>query len=271
MQTLDALTSLFDTYQITGYIIPSNDEYFNEYTPDNAKRLQYITNFSGSNGIAIICKNISFFFTDGRYLEQSKRELDGKLFKIFNINDLANFSWNEYLGSDYCLGYDPKLFTISKLNVFSTIKQNLLKIADNLVDQIWLNRESLSSKVYIHGIEFAGQSYSEKIALCRKVLIDHSADSMIITAPDSICWLLNLRANDIPYAPLMLGKAIVQVNQVYLFTLLSKVSQEVIDARPDITILAEEEFTKILSKTDQLITVCNNALFGLTICYSRPQ
>lgn len=253
MQHVSALTSLFDKYQITGYIIPANDEYFNEYTPDSAKRLQYITNFTGSNGITIICKNISLFFTDGRYLEQSKRELNNNYFQIFNINDLANFPWNEHLGNNYCLGYDPKLFTKSKISLFSKIEPNLSKIDTNLVDQIWQNKEQLISKIYIHDIEFAGQPYSEKIALCRKALIDNSANNMIITAPDSISWLLNLRGQDIPCTPLMLGKVIIQIDQVYLFTQLSKISQEVVDARPDITILAEEEFTKILSETNKFL------------------
>lgn len=105
----------------------------------------------------------------------------------------------------------------------------------------------------MHGIEFAGQPYIDKLAICRKVLRDCSADSMIITAPDSICWLLNLRAHDVPYTPLMLGKVIINIDRVYLFTNLDRISQDVIVARPDIIILAEDEFVKKLSETHKVL------------------
>ncbi len=253
MQLINVLSVLFKQHQITGYIIPSNDEYFNEYTPDSSKRLQYITNFSGSNGIAIICPTTSLFFTDGRYLEQSKRQLDGDIFQIFNIHELSDFPWEQYFGRDYRLGYDPKLFTIAKLNLFSKIKRHLAKISDNLVDQVWLDRESFASKVYLQEIEFAGQSYSDKISMCREILLKYTADSMLITSPDSICWLLNLRANDVPYTPLMLGKVIITTDKLYLFTNLEKIPKSVFNARADVTIVSEEEFTKVLNETSKIL------------------
>jgi Xaa-Pro aminopeptidase len=138
------------------------------------------------------------------------------------------------------------------------------KIADNLVDQIWLNRTLPCSKVYLHEVEFAGQSYADKIALCRKSLKDHLTDSMIITAPDSICWLLNLRANDVSYTPLMLGKIIIDIDQVYLFTNLSRIDQEIIDERPDIVILPEEEFAKKLSETKKVLIDNRSASIYIT-------
>lgn len=70
-ERITLLRSLFTEYNIDGYIIPSNDKYMSEYVPDYAKRLEYITGFTGSNGMVIICKDVALFFTDGRYLEQA--------------------------------------------------------------------------------------------------------------------------------------------------------------------------------------------------------
>lgn len=245
---INAIRELFGNYKIDAYIVPSNDEYLSEYTPENAKRLQYLTNFTGSNGLLVICKDTALFFTDGRYLDQSRRELDLTIFQIFNIKDITNFLWHNYLHNDSILGYDPKIFTNSKLQIFAKIKSRLSQISDNLVDQIWQDRPLvLRSKIYIHQLEFAGQSDSDKIALCREILTKYSADTMIVTAPDSICWLLNLRASDIPYAPLLLGKVLVTIDQLYLFTDTNRVSQDVAEARPNVTILPEEQFADILS------------------------
>ncbi len=253
-QPIINIRTLFAKYEIDAYIVPSNDEYLGEYTSENTKRLQYITNFSGSNGLLVICKNNALFFTDGRYLEQSKIELNQNIFQIFDIKILSYFPWDNYLNDDDILGYDPKLFTNSKLKIFSTIKSRLHKLSDNLIDQIWNSKPvAPSSKIYIHPIEFAGQSHSDKIATCRNVISQYFADSMVIVAVDSICWLLNLRASDIPYSPLILGKILITTNQLYLFTDPNRIGQEVINARPEITILAEDKFADILDQSNKVI------------------
>tara|TARA_B100000073_G_scaffold330181_1_gene318437 strand:- start:205 stop:423 length:219 start_codon:yes stop_codon:yes gene_type:complete len=48
------LKSKFKKYNIDGYVVPKNDDYFTEYSKIN--RLKFISNFSGSAGIAVILK-----------------------------------------------------------------------------------------------------------------------------------------------------------------------------------------------------------------------
>ncbi len=212
-----------------------------------------MTNFSGSNGVLVICKNNAVFFTDSRYLEQSRCELDSKI-SIFDIKGLPYFCWDNYLGSDGILGYDPKLFTNVKLKMFLRIKTRLYKISDNLVDQIWYDRPAEpASQIYIYDDSFAGQSYNDKIIICRELLTEYSADTIIITAADSICWLLNLRARDIPYLPLMFAIVLITKDRLYLFTKLNRVNQNVIVARPNVTILSLGQFTDILNQVDKVL------------------
>ena len=78
------LKKLFIKYKISGYIVPKNDEYFNEYVHSSDDRLKYITNFSGSAGFAIILQNKSFLFVDGRYTIQAGQQ-SGNKFKIITI------------------------------------------------------------------------------------------------------------------------------------------------------------------------------------------
>ena len=83
---MDKLNKLLSKYNIDGYIIPKNDEYFNEYTDNSKDRLKFISNFSGSAGFAVILKNKKYIFVDGRYTIQAKRQTH-KNFRVITIPD----------------------------------------------------------------------------------------------------------------------------------------------------------------------------------------
>ena len=102
------LRNKFKKYNIDGYIVPKNDDYFGEYSRTN--RLKVISNFSGSAGLAVILKNKNYLFTDGRYTIQSQIE-SGKYFKIINFEKLLNCN----LFKNLKLGVDPKLVTYQQI------------------------------------------------------------------------------------------------------------------------------------------------------------
>ena len=297
-ERITLLRSLFTEYNIDGYIIPSNDKYMSEYVPDYAKRLEYITGFTGSNGMVIICKDVALFFTDGRYLEQANKELDLELFKIFDLKDISTlnkdnserFRQDEFKGEpaecilqsqdlqnslvsnflNYVVGYDSELFTYPAI---SNLKFKFQKINGNLVDKIWHNQLlEPNSKVYLHDIEFAGSSHLEKIKQCRKTLDSlcrvndnkqgwHHAtvSALVILDSSSICWLLNLRSSDVAYTPLMFAKVILTSTKLYLFIAPSRIDADIINARPEITILPEKEFEKILRDSENIFIDANIA------------
>ncbi|WP_341795185.1 aminopeptidase P family protein [Rickettsia endosymbiont of Rhinocyllus conicus] len=262
---INSLRSLFKEYSIDGYIVPSNDKYMSEYVPEYAKRLEYITGFTGSNGIAVICKDIVLFFTDGRYLEQARKELNPQLFKIFDLKDISKFAWKDYLSR---AGYDPELFTYPAIaNLLDSVDKpwddNLQKIKGNLIDKIWQNQpQEPNSQVYLHDIQFAGVSHIEKIDKCRNTSsrglptesrkIDTEEYALILLDSSSICWLLNMRASDVAYTPLMFAKVIITPKKLYLFINPARISPEIIEERPEITILPEEEFENILKDQDNI-------------------
>lgn len=254
---INLLRSLFGEQGIDGYIVPSNDKYMSEYVPEYAKRLEYITGFTGSNGIAVICKDVVLFFTDGRYLEQARKQLNLELFKIFDLKDISKFAWENYLSR---AGYDPELFTyptIAHLNL------TLQKVHGNLIDKIWQDQPfEPHSQVYLHDIQFAGVSHIEKIDKCRNMSfrsleirsrkMDTEKYSLIILDSSSICWLLNMRASDVAYMPLMFAKVIITSEKLYLFINPTRINAEIIKERPEIMILPEEEFENILRDQDNI-------------------
>jgi len=56
---IELLRDKFKQFNIDGYIIPKNDEFFSEYAVIN--RLKIISNFSGSAGLAIVLKKKKLF------------------------------------------------------------------------------------------------------------------------------------------------------------------------------------------------------------------
>ena len=126
---LKSLKNKFKKYNIDGYVVPKNDDYFTEYSKIN--RLKIISNFSGSAGLAIILKNKNYLFTDGRYTIQSQIE-SGKNFKIISYEKIINCN----LFKNLTLGIDPKLITNDQIKKFF-LKNNKIKfINKNLIDEI---------------------------------------------------------------------------------------------------------------------------------------
>jgi Xaa-Pro aminopeptidase len=171
---------------LQGYILPSTDEFQNEFVSDKSNKLKKLTNFSGSYGLLVLLASEGLFFTDGRYIEQAAKELDQNIFTIFDISLLRNFQWDKYLKPDDVLGFDPLLFTKQKLAPFR--KLNLKSISLN----IWNSLEHKQSDIFVYPLKYSGQDVQEKIAQIRSHLLNEQ--TYLITDTSFICWLLNLRS-----------------------------------------------------------------------------
>ena len=135
MEKIKKLKKILKNRKIDGYIIPKNDEFFGEYTPNYKDRLKYISNFSGSFGFALILKNYNFLFVDGRYILQAKRE-SGNYFKIKNI--IKEPPKNILKNKNLKIGYDPTILSNKLLNyLFFNKRIKLIPIYENLIDKIW--------------------------------------------------------------------------------------------------------------------------------------
>lgn len=210
---LFSLRALLTKYNIDGYIIPRTDEYQNEYTPECANRLEYITGFKGSSGIAIITQTAKWFWTDGRYILQATKELPNFTLCSRDFSEVGNAR----------IGYNPMLFTRAQLDILSK-KLELIPIEHDLIDQIWPSKPPApKTEVYLYDVEYAGKEASAKLAEVRENL----SGDCLITSPDSICWLLNIRASDIEHVPVMLCYTVISANKATVFTEISRIPDEV--------------------------------------------
>jgi Xaa-Pro aminopeptidase len=255
------LRKLFQRHKINGYIVPTTDEYLSEYPPDCAKRLEYITGFSGSYGMAIILENTVLFFTDGRYLTISREQLDPEDFNIFDISALYDFDWKNYVSDGDIIAYDPKLFTERVLHNFN--KLELRSLLPNIIDEIWTDRpDKPNSKIYEYPVKYAGLDYKDKLTKCRDFISDTYAKALVVTNSDSVCWILNIRAHDAPFSPLLLANMIVTEKEVFLFTDISRFEKGTLEIRSDISILPETDFQSKIEEFTGII------LFDSSLCSS---
>ena len=207
---INELRNKFNQYNIDGYVVPKNDDYFTEYSKIN--RLKIISNFSGSAGLAIILKRKNYLFTDGRYTIQSKIE-SGKKFKIFGFEKLVNCS----LFKNLTLGIDPKLFTSTQIKNYF-LKFNKIKLINkNLIDEI--NKKKINSSIPFFFLDknIVGESSNSKITKLSNYLKKNNSDYIFVSAPENVAWILNIRGNDGPNSPVPNSRLIISKTKKILF------------------------------------------------------
>ncbi len=210
------LRNKFFKYDIDGYIIPKNDEYFTEYSKIN--RLEIVSNFTGSAGLSIILKKKNFLFTDGRYTIQSEIE-SGKNFKIVDSKNLTDC----VLFKNLKLGLDPKLFTYKQIKKYF-LKYNQIKfIKNNLVDQI--KKQKLNKAVPFYSLDknIVGETTNSKLNKISKYLKRNNSDYIFISAPENVAWILNIRGKDSPNAPIPNSRLLItKTKKIFLISEYSK-------------------------------------------------
>ena len=206
------LRKKFKKYDIDGYIIPKNDDYFTEYSKIN--RLKIISNFTGSAGLAIVLKDKNYLFTDGRYTIQSENE-SGKYFKIINYEKIINCN----LFKNLKLGIDPKLFTHHQINNYF-LKHNKVKfLSNNLIDEIKISKITNNVPFFSIKDEIIGENSKSKINKITKYLKKNKADNLFVSAPENVAWILNIRGGDGPNSPLPNSRLIINKSKkIFLIT-----------------------------------------------------
>src|SRR6266568_502881 len=72
---------------LDGFIVPRADEHLGEYVPAGAERLEFLTGFTGSAGLAVVLAERAAVFTDGRYVLQLAAQTDPALWEREHITE----------------------------------------------------------------------------------------------------------------------------------------------------------------------------------------
>ena len=199
---------------LDGFVVPRSDEHQGEYVPPSAQRLAWLTGFSGSSGVAVALRDKAAFFTDGRYTLQAASEIDGRAFELLHMVEQPPTEWiATNLPAGAKLGYDPWLHTpdgVAHLkDACDRAGATLVACATNPLDAAWGDRPAPPlAPIAAHPVALAGRSGADKRAELGAALTKEKIDAAVLTAPDSIAWLLNVRGGDVPFSPLPLSFAI---------------------------------------------------------------
>ena len=213
-----ALRALIAQLGLDAYLIPRADEHQNEYVPPCDERLAYISGFTGSAGLAVLTARNAALFVDGRYTVQAPQEVNISTFAVKGIRTTDLKPWlAQMLSPGAKIGFDPKLHTVAEIETLTEqlAEHNLtLKaIPRNLIDRIWTSGRppAPSNPAILQPLEYTGRTAAEKIADLQKTLKHAAQSAVVLSAPDSICWLLNLRGSDVAHNPIVLAYAIIPV------------------------------------------------------------
>ncbi|MBO6758561.1 MAG: aminopeptidase P family protein [Roseibium sp.] len=231
---------------LNGFLIPRADAHQGEYVPPSDCRLQWLTGFTGSAGAAAVLDEAAAIFVDGRYTIQVREQVDMEVFPARHLITEPVTGWlAERLQPGHRLGIDAMLHTVREVKrlkeVCETAGAELVLLEDNPVDAVWDDRpEAPLGAVSLHPVAMAGRDSADKIAEIQKAIADKKADACVLTQPDSIAWLFNIRGSDVSHTPLPLSFATVPAKgRPILFIDGRKLSNSVRDSLSDMTDLRE--------------------------------
>jgi Xaa-Pro aminopeptidase len=215
-------------------LVPRADEHQGEYVAPSAERLKWLTGFSGSAGLAVVARAAAALFVDGRYVTQAPTQVDTRTFEVLQIPDTKLSDWlGKHLKPGAVIGFDPWLHTAAMIEELAKSLEpkgiKLEALPRNPVDRIWGSDRPAPPQgaVVPHPARYAGKPAEQKIAELQAALRKGGEDAVILTLPDSIAWLLNIRGSDVAHNPVALAFAIVPASgKVELFVDPTKVSAE---------------------------------------------
>ncbi len=200
---------------LAGFVVPLADEHQGEFIPPRARRLAWLTGFTGSAGTAVVLAKKAALFVDGRYTLQAAEEVDRSRYAIHHVTNSPPDRWiAAQLGGGARLGYDPWLHTpdgVARLAAAcARAGATAVPVDTNPLDAVWPDQPAPPLAPAVpHPLRYAGRAATVKRREIGKSLRQAGHDAAFLSAPDSICWLLNMRGADVAHTPVALCFALV--------------------------------------------------------------
>ncbi len=215
---LAAVRALMAQARYDALVVPRADEYLGEYIPRDKERLQWISGFTGSAGMALVLADRAAIFVDGRYTVQVRAQVSPEQFEYHHLIDEPPVQWlAAALRSGDRVACDPRLHSLQWFrdtkSTLATAGVDLITDTDNLIDRCWQDRpEAVCKPALLLDERFTGEaSRAKRLRIAREIQA-HSCDAALIFAPDSVSWLLNIRGTDMPQLPVVQSFAMLEAS-----------------------------------------------------------
>ncbi|WP_324828664.1 aminopeptidase P family protein [Qipengyuania zhejiangensis] len=252
---LDGLRKELARRGLDGFVVPISDEHMSEYVGSYAQRLKWLTGFGGSAGSAVVLKDHAAMFTDGRYTVQVREQVDGKLYDYEDVPATSPAQWIAAQAPNGArIGYDAWLHGIdwseTAQALFAKKGIELVPVDGNPIDAIWDDRPQASlAPATPHDEALAGRSSADKRAEVADWLKREGYDAAVISALDSVAWLLNMRGTDVDSTPVALSYVVARADGTAdLFIAPEKVTPELSQHLGNaVTVRPRDEFVTALA------------------------
>jgi Xaa-Pro aminopeptidase len=231
---LEAIRVKMNQYQLAMFLVPRADEHQLEYVPPSSERLAWISGFTGSAGMAVVGRAQAALFVDGRYTLQARQQATPDCWEHHHLIEDPAEKWiAEKINKGDRVGFDPRLHTPEGLKRFEDAIGRaggvMYPLESNPIDELWPDRPAPpTGAIEIYPDSLAGESSVLKRHRMAEELKRAKVDALVISAPDSLAWLFNIRGSDLDLTPFALGFAILRADgTASLFLDSAKVSDAV--------------------------------------------
>lgn len=268
MKTIEKINRLRDLMKINridAYIIPSCDPHISEYLPDFWKSRSWLSGFTGSAGTLVVTQKKAALWTDSRYFIQAENQLSGSGIDLCKLGFPETPSIEIWIASELkknnVVGFDGNVFqtTLAKSIMDALQKQGIESNPNlDLITPIWKDRPDLpTGKAFMHELRYSGKSVSEKLTEVRKAMQQKGATAYVICALDEVCWLFNIRGNDISYNPVVLCYGFINNEKTILYIDTKKIDEHLANELDEqgVTLKQYDKIKKRLGKLDKNDTI----------------
>ena len=218
---------------IQAFIVYSADPHMSEYLPEEWQERTWLSGFTGSAGFVVITADKAGLWTDGRYFTQAPIELKGSGIDLFKDGIEGTPNYIDWIISETSEGASIAVNGIATSHAnWIALEDKLTKHKRQLKDlpllkKVWPKRPASSKNpVFVHPVERAGQSVTDKIAAIREKMKEEGATAHVISSLDDVAWTLNLRGSDVNCNPVFLGYVLLTLEECFLFVDLFKLDDE---------------------------------------------
>lgn len=233
-ERISALRKKMQQENVDAFIVFSADPHMSEYLPEEWLERAWLSGFTGSAGFVVVTQDKAALWTDGRYFVQAPIELEGSGVELMRMGMEGVPEYIEWLKSEVKDGGKVAVNALATSNTnWSDLEQKLasknIKVIDfALLKDIWVERSANKTKnpIFVHPVERAGKSVSDKLIAIRKKMEEQEATFHIISSLDDVAWTVNLRGSDVDYNPVFLGYITLAKDKATLYADLDKLNGE---------------------------------------------
>lgn len=215
-ETINNIRRYLNKCDLDAVLVNSTNEFLEEYTPLAENARYALTNFSGSTGDVVVTAEKVYLFVDGRYHIQADMEVDHDLVTVVKLQtgETMLSVMQKLLPTKAKLAVDTKKNSVLRVEKLTELFE-VFPLEENLIN---LKLQHVKNKIEQIDTAFTGLSSEEKLKSITKDMAEE--ETLLVTNPEEVSYLFNLRDFSKPYTSKIRAKAVVKkTGSKYFFDL----------------------------------------------------